>query len=503
MKLSTTLAAFLLGATADAAALYTSWNFSNGTLPATSSGVASTVPENSNLVSSAPTTAPSATGTSSDAPDADASSVVESDAAEATITSSPVASSCYDLPSSTELSLIIDEKTQVITLTITDGSIGAQNFPTATGSPKPTGSASDDEETTTLFATVSTFVTITASDTATSTIGTNSSIIATSLAPSANETIPVSLEASASSSSVTVRNYAFEGTVSSSESAAASTEEASTDVSSSTASATASSETVSSESASLSGTTSSSEPSSSESTSSAPTSSETTSSETTSVSTSSEASSSEATSTSVETSSALTTSSETTSFSSETTTAASSTAEDVSTTSGAPSSTTEATSSTEASAAAATPDSSVYDDTDPNFQATVLDYHNQVRSIHQAGDLVWNDTLASFASDFLGSSQCVFDHSGGPYGENLSIGYPSILAAMQGWYDENSKYDYQAGEFSGETGHFTQMVWKDTRQIGCATIGCDTSGIFLACEYADNRGNIIGAFLENVLAPVS
>lgn len=497
MKLSTTLAAFLLGATADAAALYTSWNFSNGTLPVTSSGVASTVPENSNLVSSAPTTAPSPTGTSSDAPDADASSVVESNAAEATITSSPVASSCYDLPSSTELSLIIDEKTQVITLTITDGSIGAQNFPTATGSPKPTGSASDDDETTTLFATVSTFVTITASDTATSTISSNSSVIAPSLAPSANETIPESLEASASSSSVTVRNYAFEGTVSSSESAAASTEEASTDVSSSTASATASSETVSSESASLSGTTSSSEPSSSESTSSAPTSSETTSSETTSESTSSEASSSEATSTSVETSSAPI------SFSSETTTASSSTAEDVSTTSEAPSSTTEATSSTEAPAATATPDSSVYDDTDPNFQATILDYHNQVRSIHQAGDLVWNDTLASFASDFLGSSQCVFDHSGGPYGENLSIGYPSILAAMQGWYDENSKYDYQAGEFSGETGHFTQMVWKDTRQIGCATIGCDTSGIFLACEYADNRGNIIGAFLENVLAPVS
>lgn len=42
----------------------------------------------------------------------------------------------------------------------------------------------------------------------------------------------------------------------------------------------------------------------------------------------------------------------------------------------------------------------------------------------------------------------MFKHSGGPYGENLAAGYPTPEAAVKAWYDENTQYDYAAGQFS-------------------------------------------------------
>jgi hypothetical protein len=59
-----------------------------------------------------------------------------------------------------------------------------------------------------------------------------------------------------------------------------------------------------------------------------------------------------------------------------------------------------------------------------------------------------------------------------------------------------------------ETGHFTQMVWKSSKRIGCAwnTNTCKSNGMNfykLVCEY-DPRGNIVGGnyFKDNVPKPV-
>ena len=53
------------------------------------------------------------------------------------------------------------------------------------------------------------------------------------------------------------------------------------------------------------------------------------------------------------------------------------------------------------------------------------------------------------------------------------------------------------------TGHFTQMVWKSTRKVGCASVPCNgrhgTPGNYLVCEYSP-AGNMIapGYFAKNV-----
>jgi uncharacterized protein YkwD len=132
----------------------------------------------------------------------------------------------------------------------------------------------------------------------------------------------------------------------------------------------------------------------------------------------------------------------------------------------------------------------------------VLSEHNHLRNLHGAPALTWNNQLAQFASQY--ASRCIFQHSHDKYGENLAAGYPTLTAAIRTWYDEAKSYFYRFPGFSMKTGHFTQLVWKSTTQLGCGYAACNgknsTPGIFLVCEY-NQPGNVLSQqqFVENVL----
>lgn len=128
----------------------------------------------------------------------------------------------------------------------------------------------------------------------------------------------------------------------------------------------------------------------------------------------------------------------------------------------------------------------------------MLDAHNTYRAQNQAGPLTWSTTLASYAQEH--ASGCVFEHTGGPYGEKLAAGYGSIQASIDAWYDEQSEYNFNDPGFSESTGHFTQVVWVGSSQLGCAWVECNTAstpGYYLMCEY-ENAGNVLGEFPQNV-----
>lgn len=130
------------------------------------------------------------------------------------------------------------------------------------------------------------------------------------------------------------------------------------------------------------------------------------------------------------------------------------------------------------------------------FKSTILNTTNTYRTQHSAPSLTWNETIARFSARH--ASKCNLKHSGGPYGENLAIGYPNASATVEAWGEERKNFDYgDDAEFSKETGHFTQLVWNDTRQVGCGREECDGKGWIVVCGYWP-RGNVVGEFGDMV-----
>ena len=157
--------------------------------------------------------------------------------------------------------------------------------------------------------------------------------------------------------------------------------------------------------------------------------------------------------------------------------------------------------------AISTPDSASYTNTQ-DFESGILNSTNFYRYEHNATALTWNTSLADYAQSW--ASHCEWKHSGGPNGENLAEGYPDVTAAVDGWGNERAKYNFNKPTgFSEATGHFTQLVWKDTTTTGCAAVNCTgkggMDGFYVVCEYYP-PGNIVGEnnlfFQENVQSQI-
>lgn len=113
-------------------------------------------------------------------------------------------------------------------------------------------------------------------------------------------------------------------------------------------------------------------------------------------------------------------------------------------------------------------------------------------------------------ADYLSQTD-QFYHSGGPYGENLYKAWggstdPSTIIgdAINSFYSEIKYYDFNNPGFSMDTGHFTQVVWRSSIEIG---VGIATypdekyQHRTVVCISYRPPGNYEGEFPENVLPP--
>lgn len=89
------------------------------------------------------------------------------------------------------------------------------------------------------------------------------------------------------------------------------------------------------------------------------------------------------------------------------------------------------------------------------------------------------------------------------YGENIYCKYGTGDITVDGiepvksWYDEIALYNYNSPGFSSGTGHFTQVVWRDSTKLGIAKAQNSKGQIFVVANY-DPPGNYQGQFEENV-----
>jgi uncharacterized protein YkwD len=177
----------------------------------------------------------------------------------------------------------------------------------------------------------------------------------------------------------------------------------------------------------------------------------------------------------------------------ETTTLTPETTQQAETTTAAPTTTQQqqTTTSQQTTAAATTTGS-----TDSSFATEILAAHNAKRALHGVPNLSWSSDLEAYAQAYADKYDCsgTLTHSGGSYGENLGLGY-TTTGVVEAWYDEISYYDYSNPAGS----HFTQVVWKSTTQLGCATKQCGSYwGQYTICSY-NPAGNYAGEYSENVL----
>jgi pathogenesis-related protein 1 len=94
--------------------------------------------------------------------------------------------------------------------------------------------------------------------------------------------------------------------------------------------------------------------------------------------------------------------------------------------------------------------------------------------------VTWSNELAAQARAW--AERCQFDHSKTDLGENLSartdMADPEVIVAA--WAAEGESFDYARNRCaSGEVcGHYTQVVWRDSTQIGCGVAQCGGGGPF-------------------------
>lgn len=154
--------------------------------------------------------------------------------------------------------------------------------------------------------------------------------------------------------------------------------------------------------------------------------------------------------------------------------------------------------------------------TEKGFMAEMTKAHNTVRSDLGLPRVAWSDELAVFAREW---AQYLADRNGCGmlhrpskgknaqlYGENLywasAIRLPNGARKVQNisprqvvssWVSERRHYDHaqKRCRWGKSCGHYIQVVWKNTRRIGCGMATCSDMSQIWVCNY-DPPGNYRG-----------
>lgn len=129
----------------------------------------------------------------------------------------------------------------------------------------------------------------------------------------------------------------------------------------------------------------------------------------------------------------------------------------------------------------------------------ILDAHNRYRAEVGVSPLQWSDSLAASAQQWADrlAATGTFQHS--RPGENLaqgSTGAFSVARLVDMWGGE--KQHFTNGSFPNvsttgnwqDVGHYTQVVWRDTTEVGCGLASGNGNDV-LVCHY-NPAGNVIG-----------
>ena len=131
-----------------------------------------------------------------------------------------------------------------------------------------------------------------------------------------------------------------------------------------------------------------------------------------------------------------------------------------------------------------------------SYALSAIKRHNILRACHNAQPLMFNCEIMEISqkySEYLAKEVGTLVRSntrfhgrwmgenlayiGGSYNINPSGEYPTDM-----WYNEIKSYDFNHPGFSQKTGHFTQVVWKDSKEFGIG-LYCQNNKCFMTGNY--------------------
>ena len=131
-------------------------------------------------------------------------------------------------------------------------------------------------------------------------------------------------------------------------------------------------------------------------------------------------------------------------------------------------------------------------------KAELISAHNFWRAEVKLADIQWSDDLAAEAqkwANYLAKKGCHMKHSRTKNGENIYWSdYASTPKEVVDEWASEKKY-YHGGKIKSSKvskyGHYTQVVWYNTKFVGCGRAKCKNGDEIWVCNYSP-AGNYLG-----------
>ncbi|XP_042236348.1 uncharacterized protein LOC121875743 isoform X3 [Homarus americanus] len=142
-----------------------------------------------------------------------------------------------------------------------------------------------------------------------------------------------------------------------------------------------------------------------------------------------------------------------------------------------------------------------------DFAKDCLKAHNDLRKKHGAPPLKLSKKLSKYAQEWattIAKKDVLQHRQNNSYGENLYCAWSSNPnhkikghEAVDSWYEEIKDFTFGREPSDLRAGHFTQVVWEDSKELGVATARNKSGKIYVVANYSP-AGNFVGSFATKV-----